>query len=166
MRPPVVSEAEMALALSDGGQIARETACVYSISKVAQLGSAPPNWRTYLVRTGSDQVGQPTPCSPAPTRRFNTGTNMLRRDGLRASASGRDFSERPWPAAARHHRHGSLPGAGAGRGRRQSSRRHKTADRRRRRNRTASRRQDHHHHLAARPPGKHRAWRGAHRCPK
>jgi defect-in-organelle-trafficking protein DotC len=51
MRPPVVSEAEMALALGDGGQLARETACVYSISKVAQLGSAPPNWRTYLVRT-------------------------------------------------------------------------------------------------------------------
>jgi defect-in-organelle-trafficking protein DotC len=51
MRPPVVSEAEMAMALGDGGQIARETACVYSISKVAQLGSPPPNWRTYLVRT-------------------------------------------------------------------------------------------------------------------
>src|SRR5271163_3512668 len=43
MRPPVISEAEMTLALGDGGQIARETACVYSISKVAQLGSAPPN---------------------------------------------------------------------------------------------------------------------------
>jgi defect-in-organelle-trafficking protein DotC len=51
MRPPVISEAEMALALGDGGQIARETACVYSISKLAQLGSAPPNWRTYLIRT-------------------------------------------------------------------------------------------------------------------
>ena len=37
MRPPVVSEAEMAMALGDGGQIARETACVYSITKVAQL---------------------------------------------------------------------------------------------------------------------------------
>src|SRR5271165_6455663 len=34
MRPPVISEAELALALGDGGQIARETACVYSISKV------------------------------------------------------------------------------------------------------------------------------------
>ena len=51
MRPPVISEAEMAMALGDGGQIARETACVYSITKIAQLGSAPPNWRTYLVRT-------------------------------------------------------------------------------------------------------------------
>jgi defect in organelle trafficking protein DotC len=51
MRPPVVSEAEMALALGDGGQIARETACAYSISRIAQLGSAPPDWRTYLVRT-------------------------------------------------------------------------------------------------------------------
>jgi defect in organelle trafficking protein DotC len=51
MRPPVVSEAEMAMALGDGDQIARETACVYSITKIAQLSSAPPNWRTYLVRT-------------------------------------------------------------------------------------------------------------------
>jgi defect-in-organelle-trafficking protein DotC len=51
MRPPVVSEAEMAMALGDGGQIARETACVYSITKIAQLSSAPPNWRTYLVRS-------------------------------------------------------------------------------------------------------------------
>src|SRR5271166_5557170 len=51
MRPPVVSEAEMAMALGDGGQIARETACVYSITKIAQLSSAPPSWRTYLVRS-------------------------------------------------------------------------------------------------------------------
>ena len=51
MRPPVVSEAEMAMALGDGGQIARETACVYSITKIAQLSSAPPNWRAYLVRS-------------------------------------------------------------------------------------------------------------------
>jgi defect in organelle trafficking protein DotC len=51
MRPPVVSEAEMAMALGDGGQIARETACVYSITKIAQLSTAPPNWRAYLVRT-------------------------------------------------------------------------------------------------------------------
>jgi len=50
MRPPVISEAELALALGDGGQVARETACVYSISKVAQFGTAAPNWRTYLVR--------------------------------------------------------------------------------------------------------------------
>src|ERR1700722_3133611 len=58
MRPPVVSEAEMAMALGDGGQIARETACVSSISKIAQLSSAPPNWRTYLVRTW-DEPGRP-----------------------------------------------------------------------------------------------------------
>jgi len=51
MRPPVISEAEMAMALGDGGQIARETACVYSITKIAQLSTAPPNWRAYLVRT-------------------------------------------------------------------------------------------------------------------
>ena len=85
MRPPVVSEAEMAMALGDGGQIARETACVYSITKIAQLSSAPPNWRTYLVRTGSSRAGRPTPSCRAPSRRSNTGTNMSLRAGARAS---------------------------------------------------------------------------------
>jgi defect in organelle trafficking protein DotC len=86
MRPLVVSEAEMALALGDGGQIARETACVYSISKVAQLGSAPPNRRTYLVRSWEQPSRPPTPCSPAPSRKSNTGTNMLQRGGRKANA--------------------------------------------------------------------------------
>jgi defect-in-organelle-trafficking protein DotC len=50
MRPPVVSSAQMAFALGDGGQVARETSCIYEITREAQLASAPPNWRTYLVR--------------------------------------------------------------------------------------------------------------------
>jgi defect-in-organelle-trafficking protein DotC len=50
MRPPVVSAAQMAFALGDGGQVARETSCIYQITREAQLASAPPNWRLYLVR--------------------------------------------------------------------------------------------------------------------
>ena len=50
MAPPIVSEAQMAFALSEQGQVARETACVYSITRAARLASAPPNWRSYLVR--------------------------------------------------------------------------------------------------------------------
>jgi len=50
MRPPVVSAAQMAFALGDGGQVARETSCIYEITREAQLSSAPPNWRIYLVR--------------------------------------------------------------------------------------------------------------------
>ncbi len=50
MRPPIVSAAQMAFALGDGGQVARETSCIYQITREAQLASAPPNWRTYLVR--------------------------------------------------------------------------------------------------------------------
>ncbi len=50
MRPPIVTEAQMAFALGDGGQTARETGRVYQITRQAQLSSAPPNWRTYLVR--------------------------------------------------------------------------------------------------------------------
>ena len=50
MRPPVVSAAQMAFALGDGGQIARETSCIYQITREAQLASTPPNWRIYLVR--------------------------------------------------------------------------------------------------------------------
>jgi defect-in-organelle-trafficking protein DotC len=51
LRPPVVSAAQMAFALSDNGQVARETACIYEITREAQLASAPPNWRSYLVRS-------------------------------------------------------------------------------------------------------------------
>ena len=50
MRPPVVSAAQMAFALGDGAQVARETSCIYQITREAQLSSAPPNWRAYLVR--------------------------------------------------------------------------------------------------------------------
>ena len=50
MLPPIVSQAQMAFALGEAGQVARETACVYSITRAAQLASAPPNWRSYLVR--------------------------------------------------------------------------------------------------------------------
>ena len=41
----------MAFALGEGGQVARETSCIYQITRQAQLASTPPNWRAYLVRT-------------------------------------------------------------------------------------------------------------------
>lgn len=51
MRPPIVSQAQMAFVLGDNAQVARETACIYQITREAQLASTPPNWRSYLVRT-------------------------------------------------------------------------------------------------------------------
>jgi len=54
MRPPIVSAAQMAFALGDNGQVARETSCIYEITREAQLASAPPNWRSYLVRSWAD----------------------------------------------------------------------------------------------------------------
>lgn len=54
MRPPIVSAAQMAFALGDGGQVARETSCIYQITREAQLASTPPNWRAYLVRAWAD----------------------------------------------------------------------------------------------------------------
>ena len=52
MRPPVVTEGQMAFALGDAGaQVARETSCIYQITRTAELASAPPNWRSYLVRS-------------------------------------------------------------------------------------------------------------------
>lgn len=53
MRPPIVSAAQMAFALGDEGQVARETSCIYEITRAASLSSAPPNWRAYLVRSWS-----------------------------------------------------------------------------------------------------------------
>ncbi len=51
MRPPIITQAQMAFALGEGGQVARETSCIYEITREAQLTSAAPNWRTYLVRS-------------------------------------------------------------------------------------------------------------------
>ncbi|PZR07352.1 MAG: conjugal transfer protein TraI, partial [Azospirillum brasilense] len=59
MRPPIVSEAQMAFALGENGQVARETSCIFEITREAQLTSAPPDWRSYLVRSWG------TPARPA-----------------------------------------------------------------------------------------------------
>jgi defect-in-organelle-trafficking protein DotC len=56
MRPPIVTEAQMAFALADNAQEARETSCIYQITREAQLASAPPNWRSYLVRDWADPL--------------------------------------------------------------------------------------------------------------
>ena len=64
MRPPVVTEAQMAFALGDGGQVARETGRVYEITRQAQLSSAPPNWRSYLVRAWVNPTPPPDDLRP------------------------------------------------------------------------------------------------------
>lgn len=64
MRPPVVTEAQMAFALGEGGQVARETGRVYEITRQAQLSSAPPNWRSYLVRTWVNPTPPPDDLRP------------------------------------------------------------------------------------------------------
>ena len=42
MRPPIVSAAQMAFALGEGGQVARETSCIYQITRQAQLARRRP----------------------------------------------------------------------------------------------------------------------------
>ncbi len=64
MRPPIVTEAQMAFALGNGGQTARETGRVYEITREAQLASAPPNWRTYLVRSWVSPTPPPDDLRP------------------------------------------------------------------------------------------------------
>jgi defect-in-organelle-trafficking protein DotC len=64
IRPPVVTEAQLAFALSDGGQAARETGHIYEITREAQLASAPPNWRAYLVRTWAAPTPPPDDLRP------------------------------------------------------------------------------------------------------
>jgi len=67
MRPPIVSAAQMAFALGDNGQVARETSCIYEITREAQLASTPPNWRSYLVRTWANPA-RPTDAALPRTR--------------------------------------------------------------------------------------------------
>lgn len=64
LRPPVITEAQLAFALGDGGQIARETGTIYEITRQAQLTSAPPNWRSYLVRSWQAPTAPPDELRP------------------------------------------------------------------------------------------------------
>ncbi len=64
LRPPIVTEAEMAFALRPGGQVAKQTDHVYQITEQAQLASAAPDWRTYLVRTWNRPVAPPRDLLP------------------------------------------------------------------------------------------------------
>jgi defect-in-organelle-trafficking protein DotC len=66
IRPPVVTEAQMAVALAPGGQVSRETDTIYAISRQAELATAVPQWRTWLVRN----VSPPSP--PVATLRPRT----------------------------------------------------------------------------------------------
>jgi defect-in-organelle-trafficking protein DotC len=74
MVPPIVSEAQMAFALSPGGQTAKETDKVYEITQEARLASAPPNWRTYLVRDWSAPTKPPNDLMPRTVNEANDWT--------------------------------------------------------------------------------------------
>ena len=88
MRPPIVSAAQMAFALGDGGQVARETSCIYQITREAQLASTPPNWRTYLVRVWADPH-RPTRRCPAAHQAGGRLLEQMGRGGLGVTARSR-----------------------------------------------------------------------------
>lgn len=72
LRPPVVTEAQMAFALADGGQEARATGRVYRITRDGALAAVPPNWRNYLVPA----VLTPTPPAEAMRPRTDKEARM------------------------------------------------------------------------------------------
>ena len=101
MRPPIVTAAEMAFALGDNGQVARETSCIYQITREAQLGSAPPNWRSYLVRTWADPRRRVCRCRAAGKHRAGSRCLLEQAGGREAGAEGEKqaveiFLLRPW----------------------------------------------------------------------
>jgi hypothetical protein len=111
MRPPVITEAQMAFALGDGAQTARETGRVYQITREAQLASAAPNWRSYLVRAWVKPTPPPDDLRPR-------GGDVLgqvggRGLGPRRAAGGGDLPVRPVAPGGRPGRHGAPPGAAA-----------------------------------------------------
>ena len=97
MRPPIVSAAQMAFALGDSGQVARETSCIYQITREAQLASAPPNWRTYLVRIWV----QSAPADRWRAAAHQAGGRLLEQVGGRRLGAGREAGRRDLPLRSR-----------------------------------------------------------------
>lgn len=64
MKPPVVTESQLSIAMSDDGQAARETGRIYQITRRATLSAGKPNWRTYLVPVFSPPTMSPESLRP------------------------------------------------------------------------------------------------------
>lgn len=62
--PPVITEAQMAFALAEGGQQARTTGRVYEIRQQGELAAVKPNWRSYLVPVVSPPAAPPDQMRP------------------------------------------------------------------------------------------------------
>ncbi len=91
MRPPVVSEAQLAFALGEGGQSARETGRIYRITREAQLASEPPNWRTYLVQNWPDPVPPPDGQRPQTDQEVEYWKKWVAEGWAKGEAQGTDI---------------------------------------------------------------------------
>ena len=91
MRPPVVSEAQLAFALGEGGQSARETGRIYRITREAQLASEPPNWRTYLVQNWPDPVPPPDGQRPQTSQEVEYWKKWVAEGWAKGEAQGTDI---------------------------------------------------------------------------
>lgn len=65
LRPPVITQAQMALALDPSGQTASESHEINAIARKAALVSRPPEWRTWLVRPVTPAQAPPDAQRPA-----------------------------------------------------------------------------------------------------
>ncbi len=91
IRPPVVSEAQLAFALGEGGQSARETGRIYRITREAQLASEPPNWRTYLVQAWPDPVPPPDGQRPQSDQEVEYWKKWVAEGWAKGEAQGTDI---------------------------------------------------------------------------
>ena len=114
MRPPIVSAAQMAFALGDGGQVARETSCIYQITREAQLASTPPNWRIYLVRVWADPQRPTDGALPRTKQEVAYWNKWVAEGWAQGEKQAVDiFLSDLGRLRARHRGHGPLPGPAA-----------------------------------------------------
>lgn len=91
MKPPVISEAQLAFALGEGGQTARETARIYRVTREAQLASEAPNWRTYLVQVWPDPVPPPDGQRPQSRQEVRYWNRWVAEGWAKGEAQGTDI---------------------------------------------------------------------------
>ncbi len=91
MRPPVVSEAQLAFALGEGSQSARETGRIYRITREAQLASEAPNWRTYLVQAWPGPAPPPDGQRPQTSQEVEYWKKWVAEGWAKGEAQGTDI---------------------------------------------------------------------------
>lgn len=79
IEPPIITEAEAAMKIENGGQVAAVADKVYNINRDAQISPVARNWRTYMERDWGETISPPSILYPVSVEEKKAWADVVRR---------------------------------------------------------------------------------------